>query len=77
MTWPSTMTTGILSMNKVAPGIYGSVTTVGSAAVTVTDRGTVAMGLEMDWGRDGIQIISSSDFFKDAKSVFGYGPTAA
>lgn len=71
------MTTGPITMNRVAPGIYGSVTTVSSAAVTIADKGTVAIGLEMDWGRDGMQEMISSDFIKDAKSVFGYGPTAA
>ena len=76
MTWPSTMTTGPINMNKVAPGIYGSVTTVSSAAVTIADKGTVAMGLEMDWGKEGIQEMKSSDFIKSAKAVFGYGPTA-
>ena len=63
------------TMNKVLPGSY--INYIGNtSSVSIGDRGTVSLPLELDWGKEGgIIKMASSDFLADCKTVFGHIPT--
>lgn len=61
------------SFNKKLPGAYHNFVSVAKANVTLGERGYVAMPLAMDWGVDGeVFTVTSSDFYKKSRSIFGY-----
>lgn len=62
-----------LVQNKVLPGAYINFISAARASATLSDRGYCAMGLELDWGPDGVVFtVENSDFQKDSTAIFGY-----
>ena len=61
------------AQNKKIPGAYINFVSRVAAAVSLGDRGIVAMGLKMDWGIDGeVFEVTASDFVKNSLYLFGY-----
>ena len=66
-----------LVQNKVLPGSYINFVAATKATATLSDRGTVAMAIDMDWGADGeVVTVESADFQKDSLKIFGYDYTS-
>lgn len=66
-----------LTMNKALPGSYINVISQAKADASLSDRGVVAMALELDWGPDReIFEIASGDFIKNSLKLLGYDYTA-
>lgn len=64
------------TQNKGLPGAYINFVSAARADAQLSDRGYVAMGLEMDWGPDGeIFTVEASEVQKNAQTIFGYGYT--
>ena len=62
-----------IAQNKVLPGSYINFVSAAAASATLSDRGVVGMGLELNWGADNeIIIITNADFQKNSKTIFGY-----
>ena len=65
-----------LSENKILPGSYINFTSAARADASLSERGTAAIGVELDWGVDGeVFMVESSDFLTDSVELFGYGYT--
>lgn len=61
------------SQNKVLPGAYMVFISAAHTAATVAERGTVAMGLELDWGPEGeVFEVSADDLRAHSKELLGY-----
>lgn len=60
------------SQNKVLPGSYINFVSAARAGATLSERGTVTMGLELDWGPEGVFEVTSEDLIKNTKKIFGY-----
>lgn len=58
--------------NKVLPGSYINFVSAARASAALSERGTVTMGLELDWGPEGVFEVTSEDLLKNAKKIFGY-----
>lgn len=62
-----------VTQNKVLPGSYINFVSLASASATLSDRGVVAMPLELDWGIDGeVFEVTQEDFQKDSLKILGY-----
>lgn len=62
-----------ISQNKKLPGTYINFASAQSASSSIGERGTAAMAIEMDWGKDGEIIeVTSESFAKDSLKIFGY-----
>lgn len=62
-----------ISQNKKLPGSYINFASAQSASSSIGERGTAAMAIEMDWGKDGEIIeVTSESFAKDSMKIFGY-----
>lgn len=65
------------SQNKVLPGSYINFVSIIAANPTLSDRGTAAMPLELNWGEDNkIFEVTQEDFQKNSLKIFGYEYTA-
>ncbi|HCQ5838110.1 TPA: phage tail sheath family protein [Clostridioides difficile] len=65
-----------VTQNKVLPGAYINFVSATRATSSLSDRGTVAMPLELDWGIDEeIFTVTSDDFEKYSTKYFGYDYT--
>ena len=65
------------NQNKILPGSYVNFVSVTSANPTLSDRGTVAMPLELNWGEDNkVFTVTQEDFQKNSLKIFGYEYTA-
>ena len=61
------------AQNKVLPGAYINFVSAANAKSGLSDRGIVAMPLELDWGVDGeIFSVTSEEFEADCRGIFGY-----
>lgn len=60
------------TQNKILPGSYINFVSAKDASIAVADRGYAAVALELDWGADGITMLTSESFQKDAKKLLGY-----
>ena len=59
--------------NKVLPGAYINFVSAARAAAILSERGYVAMPLEMDWGPDGeVFTLNGSDLLERSLELFGY-----
>ena len=59
--------------NKVLPGAYINFVSAARAAAILSERGYVAMPLEMDWGPDGeVFTLNGSDLPERSLELFGY-----
>jgi hypothetical protein len=62
-----------LTQNKVLPGGYINFISAARASATLSDRGYVAIPLELDWGVDGeVFTVEAVDFQKNSLRIFGY-----
>ncbi len=62
-----------VTKNKVLPGVYINFVSLNRAAAVLSDRGTVAMGLSLDWGEDDKVVkVAWGDFVKKSERYFGY-----
>ncbi len=62
-----------LFQNKVLPGTYINFTSVTKANATLSDRGIAAAPFVLNWGpEDAVFEVTSGDFQKNSKSIFGY-----
>ncbi|MDL0229325.1 phage tail sheath subtilisin-like domain-containing protein, partial [Clostridioides difficile] len=65
-----------VTQNKVLPGVYINFVSATRATSSLSDRGIVAMPLELDWGIDEeIFTVTSDDFEKYSTKYFGYDYT--
>lgn len=61
------------SQNKVIPGTYINFVSAVNASAVLSDRGIVALPMEMKWGKDGeIITLENEKFEKEALYVLGY-----
>lgn len=59
--------------NKILPGSYINFVSTQSVGSNIGERGVVALGLELDWGKDNEIIeITAEQFNKEANKIFGY-----
>ena len=59
--------------NKVLPGAYMNFVSAQKIKTNIGERGVVALGLELDWGKDNEMIeVTSEQFAKNAIDIFGY-----
>lgn len=63
-----------LSQNKVRPGAYINFKAVPKSSMTVGDRGIVAIGLPLSWGKEGalIEVLSSDMLDGSSKKKVGF-----
>jgi hypothetical protein len=67
-----------LTQNKVLPGSYINFVSAANATAALSERGTAAMPLELDWGVNGnIFRVEAADFQKNSLKIFGYPYTHA
>ncbi|HBH0223756.1 TPA: phage tail sheath family protein [Clostridioides difficile] len=65
-----------VTQNKVLPGSYINFVSATRATSSLSDRGIVAMSLELDWGIDEeVFQVTSDDFEKYSTKYFGYDYT--
>lgn len=62
-----------LTQNKILPGTYINFVSKAVPTATLTDRGVVAMGFDLDWGieNDVFEVVEG-DLIKNSLEVFGY-----
>lgn len=64
------------TQNKTLPGTYINFVSAARASAALSDRGIVALALELDWGVDGeVFTVESSDLEKESMKIFGYSYT--
>ena len=62
-----------LTQNKVLPGSYIVFSSVARASATLSDRGYAAAPFVLSWGpEDTVFAVTSGDFQKNSKRIFGY-----
>lgn len=62
-----------ISQNKKLPGAYINFASAQKASSSIGERGIAAMGIELDWGKDGeIISVTAEEFAKDSIKLFGY-----
>jgi len=65
-----------VTQNKVLPGSYINFVSLARASATLSDRGVVAMPLDLDWGvENAVFEVTKEDFQKDSLKIFGYAYT--
>lgn len=65
-----------ITQNKVLPGSYINFISLAKASETLSDRGVVAMALELDWGVENeVFEVTKADFQKNSLKIFGYDYT--
>ncbi len=65
------------TQNKILPGSYLNFISAARTQAALSDRGVVAIPLEMDWGADGeVLEVNLERLQKDAKKLFGYAYTS-
>lgn len=63
-----------LTQNKVLPGSYINFSSVARASAALSDRGYAAAPFNLSWGpEDKVFTVTSGDFQKNSKAIFGYG----
>lgn len=66
-----------ITTNKVLPGSYINFVSASRASANLSDRGTVALPMVLDWGEAGkIFTVTQEDFQKKSMAIFGYDYTA-
>lgn len=62
-----------VSQNKVLPGSYINFISTANISASLGERGTVAMGLDLDWGQDDeLMILTRADFQTRTRELLGY-----
>ncbi len=63
-----------LTQNKVLPGTYINFISLARATAALSDRGIAAAPFELNWGPENTVFeVTSGDFQKNSKAIFGYG----
>lgn len=62
--------------NKVLPGAYINYVSAQRAGITMSERGTVALPIELDWGADGQVIEVNAEDLDSVMEIFGYSQDA-
>lgn len=66
------------TQNKVLAGAYFQFVSLPTATATLSERGVVGLGLDLNWGVDGaIFDVTATEFAKDSLKIFGYPYDAA
>lgn len=66
-----------ITQNKILPGAYINTVSAAAASASASDRGVVAIGLELDWGEENKVIeLVNSDFVENSLVLFGYNATS-
>lgn len=61
------------TQNKVLPGAYVNFVSAQTAKTNIGERGIVAIGLELNWGKDSEIIeVTAEQFTKNSLQIFGY-----
>ncbi len=61
------------AQNKVLPGYYVNFSSASRAASALSERGTVAIPLVLNWGPTGsVFTVTNADFQKSCQKIFGY-----
>lgn len=61
------------TQNKTLPGTYINFVSAKRATASLSDRGVVALPLELDWGMDqAVFQVENGDFEKESLKIFGY-----
>ncbi|QIB68638.1 phage tail protein [Aminipila butyrica] len=64
------------TQNKGLPGAYINFVSAARADAQLSERGYVAMALELEWGPDGeVFTVEAAEVQKNAQKIFGYGYT--
>ena len=58
-----------LVQNKVLPGAYINFVSRPRAMGHLGERGVLCMGMELDWGADGMITVEAEDFQKETKAI--------
>ncbi len=58
--------------NKVLPGAYINFVSRPRAMGSLGERGVVCVGMELEWGAEGMRTVEAADFRTDSKALFGY-----
>lgn len=67
-----------ITQNKILPGAYINFVSKAVATATLTDRGVVAMGFDLDWGKeDEVFEVIEDDVIKNSLQLFGYDYSSA
>ena len=62
-----------LTQNKVLPGSYINFVSAAKATADLSERGTGALGLTLDWGPVGeVFRVTAEEFLTDSTSIFGH-----
>ena len=61
-----------LVQNKVLPGAYINFVSRPRAMGSLGERGVVCVGMELDWGTEGMVTVEAADFRTDSQALFGY-----
>lgn len=62
-----------VTTNKILPGSYINFISAANASAELSERGVVALPMELDWGVDGaVFTVTSEEFVSDAMKIFGY-----
>ncbi len=61
-----------LTQNKVIPGSYINFVSAAKASANLSDRGFVAVPLNLNWGKEGFTEVGSGEFLSDCRNLFGY-----
>ena len=61
-----------LVQNKVLPGAYINFVSRPRVMGGLGERGVVCVGMELDWGREGMMTVEAADFRTDSRALFGY-----
>lgn len=65
-----------VTQNKPLVGTYINFISTNNASATLSDRGIATMPVSLDWGADDTVFkVESSDFYKNALTIFGYNYT--
>lgn len=66
-----------VTQNKKLPGAYINFVSASKASATLSDRGYVALPLELSWGAEGEVItLTSEDFIYNSQKILGYAYSA-
>ncbi len=61
------------AQNKVLPGTYINFVSAARASEAQSDRGYVAVAMELDWGLDaGVMTVEKKELEKDSQAIMGY-----
>lgn len=61
-----------LVQNKVLPGAYINFVSRPRAMGNLGERGVVCVGMELDWGAEGMQTVEAAEYRTDSRKLFGY-----